>query len=269
MEDADRSLLSILAAVDAAFLPERPTERVWDVRAGPLRADYRSGLGIPWSSGGAANRMAASRALEALEEAGHVVRRAEAGRTTHVRLTDAGEARARSLVGLPSLLDAVRQGRKFKKYVDPDRWLIEVIPAGLECEDWPKDRGTDDPLMNLEERMLPLLLRGWAKSIEDAHRHAYYAITQRGAKALAEKLPPAPPDLYDQRAMEFYFDELGSAIKALKARKPELRLVQICRSCSECYYDPKEHGRKGRTWPRDLDLDAEDENADNGTAATP
>ncbi|MBA3936293.1 MAG: hypothetical protein H0X38_02440 [Planctomycetes bacterium] len=252
----DRTLLAILAAVDAAFLPERPTgSNKGDVRAALLRTPYLSGVGIPWSSGRASaqEKMAASRVLAELEDAGQVIRHAAGQRTSHVRLTDAGEARARSLVGLPSLADAMLQGRKFAKFVDPGRWIIEIPLAGLEMSDYPKDRGIDDPLMNLEERLLPLLIRGWAQSIEDAHGHVSYRLSYAGAAAVAGKLPADPADSYDEECMNFYYDSLGRELERIRVMPAPCRLIMPMRSCSDAYYSAKEHGRRGRNWPRNLD----------------
>lgn len=194
--EQETALVDVLAAVDATFAPLRqwkPRVRVTNVYEG--RRDYPSaGVALRGGGKGAAQKRT-ERALDDLVQGGFVERIKNAVRTTGVRLTGAGEARARALCGLPGPACGVATVREVVAYSDaPDR--PDGCPAGA-WETWlagvnwtdTQDRAARRELVFQEECALPALLRGWLEPNSTIKGHVLYTATEAG-RAVAADPPP-------------------------------------------------------------------------------
>ncbi len=226
-------LVQILADTDALFIPNRSwsRRRVTNIYFG--QKNYgRSG--VVWSSGAAteADRKAAQRELEALAKERLVrVFRPNRVKTLGVRLTDAGEALARRLCGLPAIEcgwwtchELVRHSKtpSEAKTLD-DVWISEVQLAGV---DWPRE-GEDTTafrreMVLVEDMALPAFLRGWITSNSDRHGRVYYALTLAGWEVLDNAPPDDTPDTpVDIEAREAYLARVQYASDRLDTADPE------------------------------------------------
>ncbi len=199
MNETDHLLIRILASTDALWLPNRDYSNRRGACIWEHRQAYRA-TGVRWASEGGsdAGRQAGGRLLSATTRAGLLVTaRPRNTKTIGAKLTDAGEARARALAGLPGLADALHTMRVLESFEDhpeavaDSRLVPETIVAGVDARwhglDTPEDRR---PLVVVENLLLPALSRGWVEAQSDMQRRVYYAMTDRGAAALL-----SPPDL--------------------------------------------------------------------------
>ncbi len=207
MSGQDKVLVKVLAAVDATFAPNRqwaPHQRMTNIYE--ARRDYPS-AGVALRGGGkGAEQKRTERALDDLVQRGFVERIKNAVRTTGVRLTDAGEARARALCGLPDLACGVATVREVVAYSNApghpglpapgEPWQTGINWSGawetwLAGVDWSEtqDRAARRELVFQEECALPALLRGWLQAGSTLKRHVIYAATEAG-RAVAVDPPP-------------------------------------------------------------------------------
>jgi hypothetical protein len=207
MKKSEEVLIAVLAAADALWEPHRK----WT--AGPVISQRRvlyGGSGLPWAVAkvigtvpDSADRKAVRAALDALELKDLVVVGNPTGlRTTTIRLTDAGDDRARALVGLCHLADSyellqsLRTLRDDPRGVDYDgmAWASEVMLSGVE---WgtKDDAGNSlrEPFAEVQCTMLPALCRGLVESRTSIKGHAWYALTT-GGNLYVSKPEPAPPE---------------------------------------------------------------------------
>lgn len=227
-ELADDILVTILAATDAVFIPDRdPLHRNRRRVLYERTRDYPA-RGVPWESERAlpeldeAGRKRAQRALEGLVARGLVVACRAGGKTAGVRLTDAGEALARARCGLPDFDAARVEAERLRRFTSHESacgflrkvWTPETVPAGVEWGD--NDRRNE--LVQLEERLLPALVRGFVVSNCSIQGHCWYSIHPNPAVAV---LPPVPPGLPGrcEDARGIYYgrvakerDDLGRAV---------------------------------------------------------
>jgi hypothetical protein len=178
-----------------------------------------------------------------------------ASRSRTLKLTDAGEAHARALCGLPSFADALVY---LAKIVNPDRfyephgsagarYVAEVDLAGLD-QSW-AGLGANDAdakarrqeLRWLEITLSPLLLRGWIESAPTTSGRAFYVATDAGRQATAPATSARLPSAEDA-AFEWYwqvrnraFDELNT----LTAYCAEIGAIPLPASHGAAKHDPQ------------------------------
>ena len=229
----DSILVTILAATDAVFLPDRdPLLRPRHAVIYERRRDFAHS-GVPWTSEMVlpgmddAGRKRVQRALEELALDGQVVTfQPKGAKTLGVRLSDVGEERARALAGLPATgaalallgqlsdLERTDAAGAFQGHV----WLPETALAGVR---W-GDNERRHALVELEEKLLPGLVRGWIESNCTVHGHCWYRLTDAGRKrigktAAASTCPPAK----SEEARRDYYQRVRMEFQALAAAKPE------------------------------------------------
>jgi hypothetical protein len=213
MELTDEILLAILAATDAVFVPDRDPR---DFRRHTVlyerRRDYPN-AGVPWASEKVlpgldeAGRKRAQRALEELVAQGMVEARRPKGAKTHgVKLTDAGEARARALCGLPLYEGTQAMVEQLSRLVDDGStcaymgklWTPEPMLAGVQ---W-GDNARRKKFVEVEERLLPALSRGQVVSNCSIQGHCWYSVHPKPTP-----MPPVPaglPTSTDDHRAEYY-----------------------------------------------------------------
>ena len=226
-------LVQILADTDALFLPNRSWNFTKPTNLFFGRRRYGK-EGVAWASGQktVAGRKAAQRALEALAKEGLVtVFRKNNTKTTGVKLTEEGEARARELCGLLRLADSLwicarladlsKPPGKAKTY--DDVWISEedilILPRHSEGEDQAAFLGG---LAFTEDMFLPALSRGWAVANSTIHGNVYYALTQAGWDVLDGEPPAERPEVDPSpEANEAYLDRVREQLDRLEHDRPE------------------------------------------------
>jgi|GEM_PF-4331648 len=224
MSESDTLLVRALAVADAARLPIRRWEGALAAnRAAVLAVLASSGAPVRVGGHGAA-RASGRAALADLERGGLIVTAAVTGaKLVSVRLTAAGEHRARALVGLPDRA----AGRKFLAAVvrlerqrDPDaggvRWVPEVLLN--RGRGWGDERHAE--LAALEQDFLPAASAGWVVAHSACTGHAAYALTDAGRAARASTDPDFAPVEFDPAAPALYRGEVDRAIRELTQSDP-------------------------------------------------
>lgn len=218
-------LVKLLAATDATwvpirrFLPHRASS-TWQARQRFLSA------GVPHAHAGSddAGHKTSERQLKSLASDGLVVVRGQT-RALSAKLTDEGEALARSTVGIHSLWDAWNAVGRVAELTRPpqpnrprrarplltDTWISEERLTG---EKWGSD-GSERAFLILESRLLPGLIRGWVESNADIHGRVYYKLTAAGRQALSRKAPADPDDDVDAEAATLYHSRMKEVLHHL------------------------------------------------------
>ncbi len=221
-------LVQILADTDAVWIPSRTWNRPRPTNVYFARRAFAKG-GVPWESGGVteADRKATQRALEALTKSGVVkVRRPHRVKVLSVKLSDAGEAEARRLVGLPGMysawLSAGEVARHSKRPGEAalmtDLWVSERKLIG----ERPPDEYRREAVL-VEEMMLPALVRNYVGSCSDKEGRVYYALTPPGWAWLDSGDVPPADDLDgepDREARAFYYERVQAALDRLDTSDP-------------------------------------------------
>jgi DNA-binding MarR family transcriptional regulator len=216
-DDAER-LIAILAVEDAIWVPVRDFKLPQPTNAYFGRKDFALGVVPPFAGGSEGDRKTNERMLARLEDAGLVAVHRPKGRAATVRLTDAGEALARAVVGLPSLADAVELVRILADdpgHGPPEHWVPETAPA---CRAY---GGTDtSEYVKVEEQLLPALRRGWVESNANRHGQIFYRVVAE-SRAAIQANPPAAPDVgHDEDHRRAYYAAIREALDRLKAAEP-------------------------------------------------
>lgn len=148
-------------------------------------------------------------------------------KTLGVRLADSGDARARALVGLPTITDALGT---LAQLADIERhnatcaflgrtWVAETALAGVR---W-GDHVHRHRFVEVEDRLLPALVRGWAVSNCSVRGHCWYSITSAGRERLDQ--PPAVATTEGvatcEEARREYCHRVRQELLTLAAAKPE------------------------------------------------
>jgi hypothetical protein len=243
MNDTDALLVRILARTDATFLPIRDHKRPRPGNTALARIDYRHSRGIAWVAGGSAvDRSKSSRTLADAVAAGLVTVSGSRVRVSHVALTENAERRARALVGLPTLADAIVCARHIAEHVSTGKWLIEPVLAGT---NW-GTADADERFMDIEDKLLPALIRGWVESGSDCYGRAAYRLTSDGAVSLEKNQSDSlVAGKTSEGASEEYHATIAITLAALGTNeRNSSEIGQHSLSCSDMYYEPKEHGRK-------------------------
>lgn len=195
-------------------------------------------VGVGWASGGAdANaRKVAERGLGALAKAG-LAKVAGRGRIEHVRLTPAGDARARRLVGLPRLAEALEVAAELLALhrelggvgeggLDGD-WIPETLLSGAE---WGAV-GFGHRAWVVEAFALPLLTAGMAESRATALGHILYKLTPAGeaqAAAVKRVTPWAWREVGGDERMEEYMEARARFQGAIETSRGDPQELGTC-----------------------------------------
>jgi hypothetical protein len=228
MQLTDDILLAILAATDAVFIPDRdPMDFNRHTVLYERRRDFPD-TGVPWASEKAmpgldeAGRKQVQRALEDLVGQGLVdALRPKGAKTVGVRLTDAGEARVRAMCGLPLFEGAQAVVDQLTSLVSDDSacmantriWTPETKLAGVE---W-GDNTRKHLLVDVEERLLPALVRGQVVSNCTVRGHCWYSVHPKPTP-----MPPMPADLPSrlELARGQYYGRLKHELAELRMAEP-------------------------------------------------
>jgi hypothetical protein len=190
--------------------------------------------GVPWASERVlpglddAARKQVQRSLDELALEGLVLTYQPKGaKTLGVRLSDSGDARARALVGLPTLGDAVGLLAQLADIERHDAtcaflgrtWVAETSLAGVH---W-GEHANRQRFVEVEDRLLPALVRGWVESNCSVRGHCWYAITPAGRERLGQRAVVATAEgvaSYDSARREYYH-RVRQELLTLAAAKPE------------------------------------------------
>jgi hypothetical protein len=227
----DQIMLSILAATDAVFIPDR------DPGARPRHAvicERRWALakaGIPWSSEKVqrgldeTGRKQVQRALDDLVGRNRVVSfQPHAAKTLGVRLTNTGDSYARALAGLSGVADAVPMIERLMELESgPDAcgfsgrvWVSETVLAGIGWGGNEHRHGS----VEVEEKLLPALARGWAKSNCSANGHGWYGVWPKGRTDLRKFLPSIELPTATENARSEYYYRVREELEELATAQP-------------------------------------------------
>jgi hypothetical protein len=219
LEYSDRILLGLLAATDAVFIPDRdPLSRkrhavLWE------RRKYFRQRGLPWSSEaveGASDeavRKRVQREIDRLKGARFVhAYRPQGSKTVGLRLTDAGDQYTRALAGLPTLASSLVLISRLRELTQSDAarpwlgrmWVPETVLTGVE---W-GDNEQSYKYVELEEQLLPAIVRGWVICNCSIRGHGWYSLVK-----------PSPPTSIPAKAPEK--SVAAREISALYVAKPE------------------------------------------------
>lgn len=225
MNERDRVLTQILAHTDARFRPLRSTD--W-TSPGPTnlwqaRQDFLTG-GVGLNAGGSeASRKDRQRLLDDLVSGG-LITKSGSGKAALYRLTEQGEAHARTVCGLPSLIES-------------HEYLIEIIGGECETAHGPLTpeyillgesnyQQTDEftiRIFDLEMFLLPGLVHNWLTAKSDILGRVYFIATERGREAARQSPPTRPANLpfYDESAANLYFESRAAVRSQLRMAKPK------------------------------------------------
>jgi hypothetical protein len=242
----DEILVSVLARRDSFWIPQRrflPPSCPANANVYLLRRDYVAGRGfVPWASGAASgrDRLRSHRSLDGLVGAGLIEAHKDGGRTTGVRLSDAGELRAQYLAAMPTLtdawpwalFDAIKRRDGFSVHEDHliPAWRAALKPIG----EWSRV----DCLANISDCLLPFLCRRWIHGGATLEQNARYAPGEEVANAVRPE-PVNLPDVSDKEAAagrEVYISVFNDCYAALAKDEPaesgEIGPVPFCSSAA-------------------------------------
>lgn len=228
LEYSDRILLGLLAATDAVFIPDRdPLSRkrhtvLWE------RRKYFRQRGLPWSSefvDGATDeaiRKRVQREIDRLKSARFVhAYRPQGSKTVGLRLTEAGDQYTRALAGLPTLVSSLALLPRLRELAQSDSarpwlgrtWVPETVLTGVE---W-GDNERRHVYVELEEQLLPAMVRGWVISNCSLRGHGWYSLVNSSPPT---SIPAKAPD-QSVAARDGYYRQIHDEISALYVAKPE------------------------------------------------
>jgi hypothetical protein len=183
LELEELGLMAILAATDAVFVPSRhPLSH-----AHRVRCERRRAAGVAWSSAmvipsrSAAARKQAERVLDELVARGWVKTiQPNHAKTLAVQLTDLGDEHARALAGLPRVETTLEVLGQIKKLqvgeevceVEGRVWVPETALTGVRWGDNTRRKA----FVELEEKLLPGLVRHWVRSNCSIQGHCWYTL---------------------------------------------------------------------------------------------
>jgi hypothetical protein len=207
MELGDNILIVLCGTTDAIFCPLRD----WQI---PLPGVYyerrtlHKKCGTAWrGSMFTDDAKVAQRGLEQVTAAGYVTVHHGRSKTTHVRLTAAGDERARRMCGVPTISDSWPMLAALSQ-----KWTPEtVFSDGMGWGD-----GQSKLLVAVQQRMAPLLCTGLVESNATTVGHVYYR--------LAGSIPQKPAEgSIETSTIERAWDEY---LNAWCDEKAKLRAVQ-------------------------------------------
>lgn len=231
----DQLMVALLAATDAIFIPDRDPMSIDRHRVICERRQRYPTAGVPWGSEKVepglddAGRKQVQRVLEDLVARGLADKfRPRGAKTLGAKLTDAGEARARALVGLPQFADSLSLLADIATYQTGDNvsdfmghtWVPETLLAGVE---W-GDNERRHAFVAVEDKLLPALNRGLAAANCTVRGHCWYTLLPAGEKFLKRKPGnevPAVLPAQDDGARHDYFYRLRLEFEALATATPQ------------------------------------------------
>lgn len=234
MTNHDAILIRVLAMSDAVRLPIRD----WSGNAGANRASAIERLdtqGVPFRANATddAARKAGERELVALATEGLIrSQRLAKAKFPFVRLTPAGEARARALAGLPGrdigvmILGAVAAKTKRKPKTMNQRWCDEIKLNFGRGWDGDETAAADlRALAEIELDAMPAVSHGWLEVGSTSQGHVRYRVTQAGWRELDK--PTAPPNYgkmsaEDPDAVALYRSTQDAALSELSQARIEV-----------------------------------------------
>jgi hypothetical protein len=205
----DLALVAVLSATDAVFIPSRDPQSL----AHRLICERRAAAGVSWASERVlpgldeAARKQVQRALDELTVRNWVVTiQPHATKTLAVRLTDAGDARARALVGIPQVEASLPMLERIRTLMAGDEvcehlgrlWVPETALAGVR---W-GDNEHRHAFVEVEEKLLPALTRRWVESNCSVRGHCWY--TPGSVPATAPPTVPGLPARSDAARRQYY-----------------------------------------------------------------
>ena len=236
-------LVSLLAKTHAVWSPLRDWHGTFPRNLYFARQRFRL-FGVRWASGSGSNadQQQAHRDLEKLAADGLVATAKPRGaKTLFAQLTDAGEAHALALAGLPSIADALDLMREklVPLHQHPDTMISDWIPEWLICgfnlDSPPTKDEWVEAIVNLETTLMPAFSRGLVESISDVQKTTWLRITERGWGIMDDPptLPKCKRPAASEEAADLYADAFVSAheeIRKAKEAANELGFIPI--SCS-------------------------------------
>jgi hypothetical protein len=187
--------------------------------------------GIPWSSENVqrgldeTGRKQVQRALDDLVGRNRVISfQPNTVKTLGVRLTGQGDQYARALAGLPGVADAVPMVERLTALEEgPDAceflgriWIPETVLAGVR---W-GDNQHRQAFVDVEERLLPALVRGWVGSNCSMYGHCWYCVRPAGRKDLRKSLSPMELPAASEQARSEYYSRIREEYEGLSTAQP-------------------------------------------------
>ena len=225
MDAEGEILVGLLAEQDAIWFPVRDWDSPLNVNVTALRDAFFT-AGLPWNAGGrtVADRKRSERTLKDLEEKNILKVFKPRNRSLCARLTDAGEWKARELVGVSGptamrlAVAELARLTKTRPRLLTDIWISE---ERLSRHKW----GSTDtaPFLLTENMFLPAMARFYAIANSSVNGHVYYSMTEPGWEYLRELRskpidPPEPAEPEpDREASDAYHDRLKSRLANLTA----------------------------------------------------
>lgn len=230
MTDDDRILISLQARIDRLWEPLR--QREWRENRVAAAVHQRRDLfrkgGIEWTSSLLEfdNRMQSLRGMRRLAAAGLVTTTETRGRTDLIQVTDAGEARVRSMCAQPFLRATFSRMLQIMAAEEIDdghlSWgpmIAEMTLVGFRYND--HDADMDLVLENVNgliDDVLPGLIRGWIGSYSSIPGHVRYVV--HDPSALEGELPEFPVVKSTKGAIDFYMNQYNGCRREMLSWKP-------------------------------------------------
>lgn len=221
MSPTDLTLLRILGDTDATWIPVRSFAAPRPANTFLAQRDFgRVGLRFSHGEASEAGRKEAQRELEHLARLRLVrVSRMRRTRAHAVLLTDLAEDRARRLVGLPVLADAWRGVKGAFAEVPPGAWLSERSRLTRGHPVGSREESTE--ARELEDLLLPALVRRFVEANADCRGLVYYRLTTAGEAWLQGECPAAADQVaVDENAREIYFERVAERLAHLGSAAP-------------------------------------------------
>lgn len=235
-----RLLINILAATDALWTPHRrPGNHDEATVLAERRKLYRE-AGVLWNSGRfapwaktEATRHGVTRLLRELGADGLICANNPTGlRTTTVKLTDAGEAIARDLIGTPTLADSLPLVEKIHAYrLHPDgadylgrAWCPETHLAGIP---WGHP-DQQDVFGAVLDKLHPALVAGVLVAVCSVQGHCWYSLNPGQPEALRAEvaaLPARQRPEPDEELLDAYWTGRIDNLHALHREKSDGREI--------------------------------------------
>lgn len=192
MTTTDRLLISMLACTDALFAPCREWTNRHSHRFAQNLYQRRAAFavfGVDWTgrSSDETDRKERQRQMDGLAASGEIVIARHRGRASGVRLSDETDTRMRAFLLLstvyeshPTLQLAAKLNRRgptneTKLYIDGGQHKPFRYDGPAEV--------VKEKILDVEDRCLPLLVRGWMTSHSDCHGSVDYDVTEAGMAA--------------------------------------------------------------------------------------
>ena len=214
MSDRDQLLIELLAETDALWWPDRSNDQDVSTRStlAVLRMQYPS-AGVPFSGHDK------ERSLPGLVDEG-LVETFGKGKALSAGLTDHGDAYARALAYLPSIVDAYEAMQEIIRLAvtAKDAYARSLGPLCSELwlttfAQYERTEACKVAYVMVSERLAPAFCRQWVESRSDQDGRAYYRVMPEGLRVAAGPPPSLPEGLPESRewAAAAYYPALNMA----------------------------------------------------------